>query len=85
MANALKCDRCGSFYTPYFLDIEHSLVPNANSRVSANCVSICRKLRNNNVTDHYELDLCHACMEYILSQIFVNKFRYDGHSDTEKG
>lgn len=69
MANACKCDRCGSFYTPYFVDIERSLVPNANSRVSANGISITRRM--NTISEHYEIDLCPLCLDSILSQIFM--------------
>lgn len=83
MANAYKCDRCGSFYTPYFVDVEQSLVPNANSRVSANGISITRRMGS--IKEHYEMDLCPVCMDHILAEIFVNKFKYDDCSDIEDG
>lgn len=83
MANACKCDRCGEFYTPYFLDVEQSLVPNANSRVSANGISITRRMGT--ISEHYEMDLCPVCMDYILAEIFVQKCPYDDCSDIEDG
>lgn len=82
MANACKCDRCGSFYTPYFVDIEQSLVPNANSRVSANGISITRRM--NTINEHYEIDLCPLCLDSILSQIFMAPVKYGG-SDIKDG
>ena len=82
MANAYKCDRCGSFYTPYFVDVEQSLVPNASSRVSANGISITRRM--NTISTYYEMDLCPVCMDYILSQIFIAPVKNDC-SDIEDG